>query len=367
MKFRIQKSALVRAARACAGVASKSSSPIYESLLIRAMPGQPLSFSATDLETSITLSAAATVEESGMVALPASDLAALAAKLPEGEIVVTVPRDTTDGIVTAGRGRYKISGHRAEDFPEIPQPPKIGAIELPGPAVAEAIGRVAHAISKERQRYALNGAMVKVVGRKVEFVATDGRRLALATIDLPNVPDCLEWSAIIGSAALRQIAGIAAGAETVRLSSERNHAYAEVDGHTIATRQIDGSFPNYRDVIPKGQKSWLIVNRAAILAALDRSSLVDARDANAVRLEAEGGTLTLTAASPEKDTREEIECETDGEPIRVAFQGDFLADAIKAGVGDTVRLAFNGATWPMRIEEQSIQIVMPVTLDEAAK
>jgi len=371
LKFRITKPALVAATRACASIVSKAGvNAIYESLLVRGTPGEPLAFSATDLETGIVLRADATVEEAGSAVLPAGALAALAAKLPDGEVRVEVDAETYRGTVRAAKGKFTLAGYPPGDFPELPAPEKETPLVLPAARVATAFGRVAHAMSKERMRYGLTGVLVASKGGRVEFVATDGKRLALDAIDAPGAP---EFSAIVGAAGVGQIVRVAeaAGEGTIALSVARNHFFAATEREAVVTRVVEGSFPDYRKgALPtrEQEKSRATFVRADLIAALDRANLVDVAVGAPIALETLDGELLVLAVSPERETRETVAADLGGEAVRIGFTTDFLIDALRAVEGETATMVFHGPTWPAVVREaEMIQVVMPCSLDAPAK
>lgn len=366
LKFRIEKSALAAAAKACAGIVSKAGvNAVYESLHIRGMPGQPLEFSATDLETGIILRATAIVEESGMAVLPADALAKLASKLPEGEVRVEVDGETWRGTVKAGRGKFGLAGYPPQDFPELPAPGKDAPLVLPAAKVAKSFGRVVHAASKERMRYGLTGVLVASKGGYVEFVATDGKRLALDAIDAPGAP---EFSAIVGSAGVAQVVRIAeaAGEATIALSVGGNHFFAATERESVVTRVVEGSFPNYRDMIPTKEKSRATFARAEMIAALDRACLAIKVGNDAIAIETLEGDLRVSATTPERETSETVAADAGGEAVRMGFNPAFLLDALRAAEGEHATVLFYGPTWPVVLREAAMtQVVMPCSIDEA--
>lgn len=367
LKFKIEKSALVAATKACAGIVPKSGThAVFQSLLIRGTPGQQLAFSATDLETGIILRATALVEESGAAVLPAAALAALAAKLPDGDVRIEVDPETHRGTVRAGKGKFTLAGHAAGDFPELPEPDGSAPLVLPAARVAKAFGRVMHAMAKERMRFALTGVYLNSKGGTIEFVATDGRRLALDAIEAPDAPP---FSAVIGGNGVEQVVRIceAVGAEgAVAFSFAKNHFFAATERESVVTRVCEGSFPNYHDAIPKAEKSRLIVNRADLIAALDRSALVDENEATIVRLETVDGELLVASRSPERETAETIAGDFGGAAVRIGLNGSFLTAALRALDGETVTIQLDGTATPVVIREAGvIQVVMPVSLSES--
>jgi DNA polymerase-3 subunit beta len=348
-------------------VAGKGVHPVYESVEIIAT-ADSLTFLATDLEIGMKLHVAAgervKIERPGTAVVPAQRLSAIARELPKGELTFTWNADNRESTIEAGRGRFKLQGQSPEDFPEVPHVDEAGGVGVPVGTFREMIRRTQFAAAKERMRFALNGVLVKVEGDTIELVATDGRRLAREAGTCVN-PAGVALSAIVPTKGLQQVDRVIAdGDETVQIAVGNNHFCARTSRVTIVSRLVEGSFPNYRDVIPQNCKQKAILPREALISALRRASLVTSRDAQSVRLQFHPEGLTVSARSPEGSAEETIACDYAGTSDVLGYNPEFLLDALNVLKSDSVPFEWEGKTAPGKLTEGSYTyVVMPVSLD----
>jgi DNA polymerase-3 subunit beta len=368
MRFRCDREELLSAVQAVSGVvASKGVHPVYESVEIIA-GADSLTLIATDLEIGMKLRVGpgerVKVERPGTAVVPAQRLAAIVRELPKGEVVFTWNADNRESTIEAGRGRFKLQGQSPEDFPEVPEVDDANCVSVPAASLREMIRRTQFAAAKERMRFALNGVLVKVEGEVVELVATDGRRLARDSGSCVN-PSSVALTAIVPTKGLLQVDRVLeAGDEVVRIAVGNNHFCARTSRVTLVSRLVEGSFPNYRDVIPQNCKQRAVIDRNAFIAALRRASLVTSRDAQSVRLQFHPEGLTVSARSPEGSAEETLAVDFAGAGDVLGYNPEFLLDALNVLKGESVPFEWEGKTAPGKLTEGSYTyVVMPVSLD----
>ena len=368
MRFRCDREDLLSAVQAVSGVvASKGVHPVYESVSIIAS-ADSLTLLATDLEIGMKLRVGTgervKVERPGTAVVPAQRLAAIVRELAKGELVFTWNSDNRESTIEAGRGRFKLQGQSPEDFPEVPEVDDAGSVIVPAASLREMIRRTHFAAAKERMRFALNGVLVKVEGDDIELVATDGRRLARDTGPCSN-PARAAFSAIVPTKGLQQLdRSIETIDESVRIAVGNNHFCARTSRVTLVSRLVEGSFPNYRDVIPQNCKQKALLPRDALISALRRASLVTSRDAQSVRLQFHAEGLTISARSPEGSAEETIAIDFTGAGDVLGYNPEFLLDALGVLKSETVPFEWEGKTAPGKLTEGSYTyVVMPVSLD----
>lgn len=373
LRLRIDRDELLAAVKACASVASKGKGahPVYESFHLAAMPGQSLVFRATDLETGVIVEGNGLVEESGLAVLPAFATAALVGKLPAGELTLTCDQETCEATITARRGVFHIAGQRPADFPEIVAEKNGVSIDVPAAELLRLIRSTSYAVAHERMRYALNGLLVKAGTGLVEFVATDGRRLAYATA---KISEKTELTAIAPLNALRQFERMAREAAgvlgaTIRISTSTNHVFAKTAGSAIVSRVIEGTFPNYADVIPRTTKTSATFDRAEMIEVIGRAEVAGAkRIENAmhtsVRVDVGRGEIRVQAQGQVGAADEVIECEVSGPAATVGLNAEYLRHMLEAVAGEKVTLEVTDGRRPVKVVEgESIHVLMPITLD----
>jgi DNA polymerase-3 subunit beta len=368
MRFRCDREELLGAVQAVSGVvAGKGVHPVYESVEIVG-GADSLTFIATDLEIGMKLRLAAgertKIERPGTAVVPAQRLAAITRELPKGEVVFSWNADNRESTIEAGRGRFKLQGQSPEDFPEVPEVDDAGSVVVPAASLRQMIRRTQFAAAKERMRFALNGVLLKVEGESVELVATDGRRLARDTGVCANASGAA-LTAIVPTKGLQQVdRAIDGGDESVRLAVGNNHFCARTSRTTLVSRLVEGSFPNYRDVIPQNCKQKAVIARDALMSALRRAALVTSREAQSVRLQFHPEGLTISARSPEGSAEETLACDFAGPGDVLGYNPEFLLDALSVLAGESVAFEWEGKTAPGKLTEGGYTyVVMPVSLD----
>ena len=368
MRFRCDREDLLSAVQAVSGVvASKGVHPVYESVSIVAT-AESLTLLATDLEIGMKLRVGTSdrvkVERPGTAVVPAQRLAAIVRELAKGELVFTWNADNRETTIEAGRGRFKLQGQSPEDFPEVPEVDDANSVIVPAAALREMIRRTHFAAAKERMRFALNGVLVKVEGDDIELVATDGRRLARDTGPCSN-PTKAAFSAIVPTKGLQQLdRSIETIDDSVRIAVGNNHFCARTARVTLVSRLVEGSFPNYRDVIPQNCKQKAMLPRDAFVSALRRASLVTSRDAQSVRLQFHPEGLTISARSPEGSAEETIAIDFTGAGDVLGYNPEFLLDALGVLKSESIPFEWESKTSPGKLTEGSYTyVVMPVSLD----
>jgi DNA polymerase-3 subunit beta len=368
MRLRCEREDLLTAMQAVSGVvASKGVHPVYESVEIIATP-EGVTLVATDLEIGMKMRLAAgdrlKVERPGTAVVPAQRLAAIVREMPKGEIVFTWNADNRESTLEAGRGRFKLQGQSPEDFPEVPEVDDAQSVSVPAAAFRTMVRRTQFAAAKERMRFALNGVLVRVEADEVELVATDGRRLARDAGPCTNA-SAVKIHAIVPTKGLQQIDRVLdPSEETVRIAVGNNHFCARTSKVTLVSRLVEGSFPNYRDVIPQNCKQKAVIGRDALVSALRRASLVTSRDAQSVRLSFHPEGLTVSARSAEGSAEETLACDFAGTGDVLGYNPEFLLDALNVLTAESVPFEWEGKTAPGKLTEGSYTyVVMPVSLD----
>lgn len=368
MRFRCERDELHRAVQAVTGVvAAKGVHAIYESCELNAADGR-LTIRATDLEIGMRIElgseSALEIERPGTAVVPAHRLASILREMPNGPVTITWDAERRDAVVEAGRARFQLQGQSPEDFPEIPTVESGQAIVLSAGDFRELVRKTGFAAAKERMRFALNGILIVVGAEGLEFVATDGRRLARMTSACEN-PDGIEFRAIVPTKGLQQLDRAVADDDTpIRIAVGNNHFSGSTDQVTVVSRLVEGTFPPYQDVIPSSCSQSARIDVAQFHAALKRTSLVTTRDAQSVKLSFDAGSVKLSARSAEGSANEELPCEYAGDAIDLGYNPTFLMDVLGLLATDTVVFEWNDATAPACVREGDYTyVVMPLTLE----
>ncbi len=349
-------------------VSGRSTVPILQAVLLEAREGI-ITLSATDTEISMRASAAATVEEEGLAAIPARLLLRYVKSLPEGEIELTCSESEGKATLLSGKSAVELRSYPARDFPSLPSFPEgeTESFEVHAPALARAAGKVLPFVSKDKSRPVLTGVLVAFSDGSVCMVATDSYRLGMCDERLDGAPEGA-GSALVPARSLKEAARLAelAGEEgRVGVALAGNAAFFRGRGVTLSTRLIEGTFPEYTRLMPERFEKSFHANRGELLDALKRARLVAASSTQnppvPVRLAfsppGEAGTLgggELTISLSAKETgasTEAVPAEVpEGEAFEASFNPDYLTDAISSLTSERVALRFNDPMKPAVVE-----------------
>jgi DNA polymerase III subunit beta len=346
---------LSRAGRA---VGARSTQPILQGVLVEVV-GRTMHVTGTDRDITVRTSLEVEAMEEGRTVVPARLATEAVRKLPAG----AVQFETRDGeVVIAGGGpRFRFREFNADDFPTLETPDMSAAVEVDGEALTSAIGQVAVAASTDDARPLLTGVFFENVDGVLRMVATDSYRLAVR--DVPAVQEKL--SGLVPVRALRELARTVAAERLQVAVTDREAAFASERG-MLSVRLIEGTFPNYRQLIPEGHPNRLVVDKAALLEAIDRASLV-AEDHIPIRLTLQAGGVELSVTRQDVGGEiEHVEAEYTGEEMTIAFNSRYLNDGVNAIEASAVILEMADPLKPgvLRGEgaDDFLYLLMPVRL-----
>ena len=362
MKFRCDRDDLADALQTVQrGVSNRPGIPALTGVLLEA--GEDgLVLTTTDLEVSARLACAVQIGEPGVALIPARLLSDMVKSLPADQ-PIDFEADQSQARIRCASFEGNLRLLPAEDFPAW-QPPSGITLRVEAQKFGEAVGQVARAASRDEARPTLTGVLLEVNREGVTLVATDSYRLALR--ELTATADG-EAQAIVPERALAE-AGRAAGGEDkgeIEIHLDQSQASFKAGALTMTSRLIEGQFPNYRQLLPEGYESRLVVPRQQILDAVRRVGLL-ARENTPVRMEFNALGVRLTSSSPDLGGAvEAVEATYEGEELTVAFNPQYLADGLQVATGDTVRLEVRDGLKPGVVRGENDEftyLVMPVRL-----
>ena len=341
-------------------VERKNTIPILTNVLLRAQEGT-LRVTATDLDMEVT-SACPCEGGDAATTLPAGNLYEIVRKLPEGS-TVTLASDKNHWTVSAGRSRFRLRSLPADDFALMSEGSYDVEFTMPASALAEMLATVAHAISSEETRYYLNGPYFHADedAGQLLAVATDGHRLARFPMPLPDQAAGLP-AVIIPRKASTLFAKLSGkGDVTLSVSSTRIRLTLE-NGTTLTSKLIDGTYPDYRRVLPVGNANRFLVDRAALKAAVDRVTTISAGRGSAVKFAFAEGEVRLTAVNPDAgDAEETVAAEMlGGDPVEIGINGRYALDLLEAIVADAIQIDLRDPGSPMLVRPRDGDEQMPM-------
>jgi DNA polymerase-3 subunit beta len=356
MELVVRKNDLLRELQLFQGIVErKNTIPILANVLMEAK-GDEVRFLATDLEVGLRSQCVASVAKSGSLTLPAKKFYEIVKSLPETDIRIA---DDKGGVkVAADRFDSRIQTLPREDFPTLPEGGASPSATLPRSGLKEMVAKTQFAITGEDTRYFLNGALFVLYPESMTLVATDGHRLALVTAPRNGKTDergsgaaakrspaagsheVEEMRAILPKKTLGELGRLLAeGDGDIRYERGENHLFFDVGGRMLISRMIDGQFPAYERVIPKGNDKHIEFERDRLTNAVKRVALLSNERSRAVKFQIDRGKVDVTSSSPDLgEAHETLPVEYSGEAMQICFNAQYVLDFLSAVTTDVVSL-----------------------------
>ncbi len=348
-------------------VGSRTTLPILSNVLLRA-DGTRLELTATDLDVTITCSVEATIKTAGATTLPVKKLFGIARELNASEIDLEVD-DKNVCSLRSGPSFFKIRGLAAEEFPPPPKFKEDKHVTLPQQKVKSMLRKTAFAISNDESRYVLNGIFFSLKEHKLTMVATDGRRLALCDEEV-DISASSAGEFIVPAKAVNELTRLLLDQGDVEIKFSDNQAaftLKDEKGHPtlVITKLIEGSYPNYRQVIPGEAKERVPFAREELMHALRRAELMTSDKQNSVKMTFTKNNLAITANSPDVgEARESMAINYKGKDMSIAFNPSYLIDPLSALPDEEVYIELIDELSPgvLKINGPFLYVVMPMRL-----
>ena len=366
MKFRCERDSLVEVVTTAGrAVSTRSATSMALGGVRLTCHGNTLSVVGTDLDLTIHAVTEAIGLEDGVCVAPGRLVSDIVRALEPGAVTVESTGENVE--ISAARSHFSLRTFPSEEFPSLPDP-EPPSTTLPTAALFDALRQVVRAASSDDARPLLTGVLVASEGDGVLLVATDSYRLALR--DLAGTGD-LAGQQLLGPArALAELQRLAPsdrveGESTVGVSVGTHDVTFTVGAVRVSSRLLDGTYPDYRQLIPPSYPNRLHLGKDSLLDALRRVRLLVRDNTTPVRLSMRQGGVDLTVVSQEVgDASETVDADFDGEELTIAFNPTYLIDGVEAVAGDEVVLETVDATKPATVRAAEIEdfhyLLMPV-------
>ncbi len=363
MKFSVSKEKLLAGLQTVQNVVStRTTLPILSNVLLQAADDQ-LRLTTTDLDVGVSGAVSAQIEKPGATTLPARRLANIVRELPAAEIHVVVDSKNVASI-RCGQSFFKILGLPEEEFPPLPKFDDTRTFTIPQQALRDALKKTSYAISTDETRYVLNGILFSFKENKLTLVATDGRRLALVDLEL-EFPRSQEIDIIVPTKAVTELGRLLGDEGDVRLSVEENQVSFQIGDTLLASKLIEGNYPNYRQVIPGDAKERVTLERELFLNAVHRVSLLSSEKSNSVKLVFSKNNIEIAANTPDVgEARESLAVAYKGREFSIAFNPEFLMAPLRNLSNDEVYLDLIDEMSPgvIKIQTPFLYVLMPMRI-----
>lgn len=347
MKVTIERSALVKALGHVQSVVERRNTiPILSNVLLQA-DGGALMLTATDLDIEISETAPADVGKKGSTTVSALTLYEIVRRLPDGaQVRLELSQEDARLQVSAGRSQFALAVLPEEDFPTLTTSDLDVRFTMSTQDLVRLFDKTRFAMSQEETRYYLNGVYLHAIAdgstKLLRAAATDGHRLA--RLEAPMPPGAEKTpGVIVPRKAVAEIGRLLADAdETVNISVSESKIRFEFGAGHLTSKLIDGSFPDYERVIPKGNSNVLRVETKDFAQAVDRVATISADRTRSIKMAIENDRLRLTVNNPEAGSAlEELSVDYSGDPIEIGFNAKYLLDIAGQieGASMTFRLA----------------------------
>lgn len=320
---------------------------------------------ATDLETAIKEPLQVKVEQEGKLCIPARKMFEIVKEVG-GDITM----ETEDGQwlkVNAGRSKFKLACLSADEFPAWPGMENIEEMQMDTKNLIEMIEKSLYAAGESDTRYTLNGLLfhAKKGSSEMTVVGTDGHRLSSITSKI-NTPLKEEKKVIIPRKAAAEIRRfLDRDTENLTVVIGKSHVMFKIDEVQFLTRLIEGTYPNYEQVIPAGNEKKVIISKDEFIKALRRVSVMSREKSNTIKVDIADGTLVLSASTPDLgEAKDEVEIEYKGEALSLGFNARYLIDALNAMSGEKVVFELQDPLSPTLLKEEKDDnykcVIMPM-------
>ena len=374
MKLRIARDELLTGLQRVQGVVEKRNTmPILSNILLEAK-SDGVDIIATDLELGMRGLYKAAVKEPGSITLSARKLYEILKELPDGDIELTVGANNW-ATIQSGKSQFKIVGLPSTEYPALPAIEREGLTPLSGSGLANLIRKTLFAVGDNDARYILNGLLITltVTDKKttLRLVGTDGHRLAVAdqeTTQPAGKEGPKEIKAIIPKkAALEMRNLLEEGDGEPLIGFTKNLMIFRKSGLLLTSRLMEGTYPNYQQVIPKDKEAdkRVTVPKAEMEGALRRVAVLSRDKTNAVKVTFAAGKITLFSSNPDfGEATEELPAQYKGESLTTGFNARYLLDVLGVMDGESVTLQMDAPLSPCLVREPGNAsftcVVMPV-------
>jgi len=359
-------------ARAQSTLERKSTRPILENILLQASDDEII-LSATDLRVSLTQKTKCKVIESGSISVPGRKLNEIIREIPRGDVSVE-SKDNNWITISSGNSTFHIPGTASEEFPSFPTPPN-NFIEVDPSSFDNMFTKTIFASSNYETRMYLCGVYLKEFKDEddnsfLKMVATDGHRLSLIDTLLKNGLSLFSDGIIVPKKGVVEIKSIISTAgDSLEIACADGRIYVRSEDILLSVTLIDASFPNYSQVIPKQTGGGVLIACEPFKDALRRVSILSDQETRSVLVEIEGSVMKLSSDNPGMgDAEETLSVDYSGEPVKVAFNANYLMDILKVMDDEEMRMEVKDSLSPTLFigtdkDSSFLSVVMPMRVD----
>ena len=374
MKFIVSSLKLLKSLQSLSGViGTKNTLPILDDFLFQLSENE-LRITTSDLDVTMSVSMVPDmVEGTGEVTIPARLLLEIMKNFPDVPITINVDNNTLAVELIAGEGRYKLAGHKSDEFPQLPVMADTSVWEIPADVLARGFEKTIFATGMDEIRPIMSGVLMEMTENYLTFVATDAHKLV--RYRRMDVKSEVAASFIMPKKPINQLKNILAGLadEPVRIEFNKTNASFVFGDYVLICRLIEGRYPNYEAVIPKSNPNQLTIDRQTFLSAIRRVAVFSSKATHQVRFRITGQEILLTAEDIDfyNEAKERLSCSYTGDDMEIGFNSRFFQEMLGNFDSEVVKLEMSapnraGILTPVGDEneqEDLLMLLMPVMLN----
>jgi DNA polymerase-3 subunit beta len=322
---------------------------------------------ATDLEVGITcLVSEVSTQQAGEVVIPADKFSAIVRESTDDVLVLEAEEGKC--VIKGSDSHFTVYGQEVGQYPSIPGFDGKGDLEIPLAVLQGAIKQCLFATAKESTRYALNGVLWEIKGKKLSLVATDGRRLARVRANLSSAAGekIAAAKVIIPAKTMSLLEKIVGGDKDVAaVKLVDNQVLISCANVVVSSNLVEGNFPKYEDIIPTDYDKKLSLPTEVTASAVRRAALLTSEESRGIRLAISRGKIVFSGRAPETgDAEVEMSVDYKGEPIEIGFNPGFITDALRVMDSAEFELELGAPDRPglLKCGSNFLYVLMPINL-----
>lgn len=344
-------------------VSAKSTMPALEGILLKVYDGK-INLSAYDLEIGITTDIEATILEQGEIVLSAKLFSDILRKLPE-EIITIETDERMITYITSGQVEFQIIGMSAVEFPDLPVFEANDTIKISSSVLKDMIRQTVYAVSDNKEKPIYTGSLFEIEDKKLRIVAVDGYRMAIReeAVDCDSKTDFV----VPGKTQNEVLKLITEEEKEVEILIGQRHVSFNIDGYSVISRLIEGTFLNYRATIPNESVCELVINTKRMMSAVERMSLMtNEKIKSPVRCAIGRDEIKISCITTVGKASDSVPITATGEEMEIGFNNRYLIDALRYCDTDEVKFILGSGFKPMLIKpikgESFLFVVGPMRL-----
>lgn len=366
MHFVISREALLKPLQLVGGVVERRQTlPVLSNVLL-VLDGEELSLTGTDLEVELVGRVdVGEAHQGGEITVPARKLLDICKSLAD-DAMIEVSLAETKLTLKAGRSRFTLTTLPAAEFPSVDEEPDTFSLTMSQAKLRELLESTSFAMAQQDVRYYLNGMLFEVAADYLRVVATDGHRLAMETLNMDNAISDVQ-QLILPRKGIMELARLLTDEGDITLTFGQNHIRAKVPAFTFTSKLVDGKFPDYNRVLPKGGDKVMLGDCQELRQAFSRVSILSNEKYHGVRVVLSSGELKILANNPEQEEAEEVvSVDYEGDSLEIGFNVSYLIDVFSTLSSKNAQITLSDPNSSALLEAEegsdALYVVMPMRL-----